>query len=99
TGLFYGGGSKQLIAQVIEVVACVGWKVIGGGLLFSITGLLVGGNRVSAKVEIAGLDMPEMGALAYPEGFKLVLPEDVSDEQVAEIKAGKRLEPMAAMPV
>jgi len=25
------------------------------------------GNRVSAEVEIAGLDLPEMGALAYPE--------------------------------
>jgi len=92
TGLFYGGGSKQLIAQVIEVVACVGWNVIVGGILFYITGLLVGGNRVSAKVEIAGLDMPEMGALAYPEGFKLVLPEDVSDEQVRAIKAGETLE-------
>ena len=25
------------------------------------------GNRVSAETEIAGLDLPEMGALAYPE--------------------------------
>ena len=25
------------------------------------------GNRVSAETELAGLDMPEMGALAYPE--------------------------------
>jgi Amt family ammonium transporter len=25
------------------------------------------GNRVSAEVELAGLDLPEMGALAYPE--------------------------------
>ncbi len=25
------------------------------------------GNRVSVETEIAGLDLPEMGALAYPE--------------------------------
>jgi Amt family ammonium transporter len=25
------------------------------------------GNRVSAEVELQGLDLPEMGALAYPE--------------------------------
>lgn len=25
------------------------------------------GNRVSAEVEIEGLDIPEMGALAYPD--------------------------------
>ena len=25
------------------------------------------GNRVSAETEIVGLDLPEMGALAYPE--------------------------------
>jgi Amt family ammonium transporter len=25
------------------------------------------GHRVSAKTELAGLDIPEMGALGYPE--------------------------------
>ncbi|HEX4797330.1 MAG TPA: hypothetical protein VH370_26285 [Humisphaera sp.] len=94
TGLFYHGGAGQLTAQVIEVIACVVWNVGIGGLLFFVTGLLVGGNRVSAKVEIAGLDMPEMGAMAYPENTKLVLPEDISDEQVAAIKAGQSLEPV-----
>jgi Amt family ammonium transporter len=28
------------------------------------------GNRVSAEVELEGLDLPEMGALAYPEFAK-----------------------------
>ncbi|HET6248146.1 MAG TPA: hypothetical protein VFE47_10655 [Tepidisphaeraceae bacterium] len=98
TGLFYGDhSSKQLIAQAIEVVVCIGWNVIIGGILFAVTGALVRGNRVSAKVEIAGLDMPEMGAMAYPENTKLVLPDQISDEEVAEIKAGKKLEPAAAM--
>ena len=66
TGLFYGD-SKQLVAQLIEVVVGVGWNVIVGGIAFFIVGKVVGGNRVSAEVEIAGLDMPEMGTLAYPD--------------------------------
>jgi Amt family ammonium transporter len=100
TGLFYHGGAGQLAAQAIEVLVCIGWNVAIGGILFYITGLLVGGNRVPAKVEIAGLDIPEMGAMGYPETTKLVLPSDVSDEEVEAIKAGLRLEPrVAAEPV
>ena len=94
TGLFYGGGASQLMAQAIEVVACIGWNVIIGGILFVIIGKLVGGNRVSAKVEIAGLDMPEMGSVAYPENSKIILPSDITDEEVEAIRAGKRLEPI-----
>ena len=60
TGLFYGD-SKQLVAQLIEVVVGVAWNVVVGGVAFFVIGKLVG-NRVSAEVEIAGLDMPEMGA-------------------------------------
>src|SRR5437764_7971480 len=51
-GLFYGGGMNQFWAQAIEAVVCIGWNVVVGGLLFFITGLIVKGNRVSAKVEI-----------------------------------------------
>jgi len=65
TGLFYGD-SKQLVAQLIEVVVGVGWNVIVGGIAFYVIGKLVG-NRVSAEVEIGGLDIPEMGAEAYPD--------------------------------
>jgi Amt family ammonium transporter len=65
TGLFYGD-SKQLVAQLVEVAVGVGWNVIVGGLGFMIIGKLVG-NRVSAEVEIGGLDLPEMGAEGYPE--------------------------------
>ena len=92
-GLFYGGGFGQLSAQAIEAAVCIGWNVLIGGLIFIIVGKIVGGNRVPAKVEIAGLDMPEMGGLGYPEFIKHILPEDVSDEDVAEISSGARLEP------
>jgi Amt family ammonium transporter len=92
-GLFYGDHQmKQFASQFIEVCANIGWNCGAGGLFFLLTGLLVGGNRVSAKTEIAGLDMPEMGLMGYPETTPLLLPENISDEQVEAIKAGKMLE-------
>jgi Amt family ammonium transporter len=69
TGLFYGD-SKQFLAQVIASIVCITWNVVVGGICFMITGLLVGGNRVSEEVERQGLDVPEMGAPGYT-GFRL----------------------------
>lgn len=85
-GLFYGGGSSQLIAQAIEVVVCVGWNVIVGGVVFKIIDLMVG-NRVPAEIEIAGLDIPEMGAPGYPEFLQHMSPEQVPASEIAEAKA------------
>ena len=84
TGLFYGD-SKQLVAQVIEVVVGVTWNVVVGGVVFYIIGKLVG-NRVPAEVEIAGLDVPEMGLPAYPEYIKPISPSEVPASEVAEAK-------------
>ncbi|HET6149411.1 MAG TPA: ammonium transporter [Polyangia bacterium] len=92
TGLFYGD-SKQIVAQVVEVVAGVGWNVVVGGLAFVIIGKLLGSNRVSAAVEIAGLDMPEMGMPAYPEFLK---PVPVESVPVAEVTAAKASIPALA---
>ena len=83
-GLFYGD-SKQLVAQVIEVVVCVVWNVAVGGLIFYIIGKTVG-NRVPAEVEIAGLDVPEMGVPGYPEYIPTIAPSEVPAAQVAEAK-------------
>jgi Amt family ammonium transporter len=66
TGLFYGD-HRQIIAQLIEVVVAITWNVVVGGLLFWLVGKVVGGNRVSAKVEEEGLDVPETGVPAYPD--------------------------------
>ncbi|HEX7480603.1 MAG TPA: hypothetical protein VF331_22575, partial [Polyangiales bacterium] len=79
TGLFYGD-SKQIIAQAIEVVVGTGWNVVVGGLAFYIIGKLLGSNRVPANVEIAGLDVPEMGVPGYPEFVATVDPENVPEE-------------------
>jgi Amt family ammonium transporter len=81
TGLFYGD-SKQIVAQMIEVVVGLGWNILAGGVIFFVIGKILGSNRVSAEVEIAGLDLPEMGAAGYPEFIKNVAPGEVSSPEV-----------------
>ncbi len=64
-GLFYGD-SSQLVAQLIGTVTCFIWAFVLFYLWFKLTDVIVG-NRVSAEVELEGLDVPEMGAMAYPD--------------------------------
>jgi Amt family ammonium transporter len=69
-GLFYDGsqGLGQLAVQAIAVVVL--WTVIFGiaFAFFKIqNALMKGGIRPSAEEELEGMDLPEMGALAYPE--------------------------------
>jgi Amt family ammonium transporter len=68
TGLFYGNGG-QLGAQVIGVLTNIVYVGIVGFLVFKIINLLVG-NRVDAKDELEGLDIPEMGVEGYA-GIKM----------------------------
>jgi Amt family ammonium transporter len=65
TGLFYGDPG-QLVAQLIGVATLVGFVFT---FSFVINAILeaVWGHRVAPEVELAGLDIPEMGALGYPE--------------------------------
>jgi len=65
TGLFYGDAG-QLVAQLIGVATLVGFVF---SFSFAVNMLIeaLWGHRVSAKVELEGLDIPEMGALGYPE--------------------------------
>jgi Amt family ammonium transporter len=65
TGLFYGDAS-QLVAQLVGVATLVGFVFTLSFLFAFVVDLLVG-QRTSAKSELEGLDLPEMGALAYPE--------------------------------
>ena len=66
TGLFYGGGMGQLMAQCIDVVVCAIWSFSVAFVFFKIQEKVMG-IRPSKEDEIAGLDLPEMGVLAYPE--------------------------------
>jgi Amt family ammonium transporter len=63
-GLFYGGGAEQLLAQSIGVAANVLWVFPVAFLSFMIIEKTIG-NRVPARDEIAGLDIPEMGIAGY----------------------------------
>jgi Amt family ammonium transporter len=74
TGLFYGvdPGLGQLGAQALGVAVL--WTVIFG-IAFAFfklqNAVMKGGIRPSAELELAGMDMPEMGALAYPDWFSV----------------------------
>ncbi|MCU1448806.1 MAG: ammonium transporter [Acidimicrobiales bacterium] len=64
-GLFYGDGG-QLAAQVADMVVLVVFCSIMTIIFFNIQKRTIG-MRSTEEAEIAGLDMPEMGALAYPD--------------------------------
>jgi Amt family ammonium transporter len=62
-GLFFGDG-KQLVAQSIGAAACIAYVSVISIVVYKMVDAIVG-NRVSAEIEIEGLDVPEMGALGY----------------------------------
>ncbi|HEY3442033.1 MAG TPA: ammonium transporter [Paludibaculum sp.] len=65
TGLFYGDAS-QLVAQLIGVSTLLG-VVFTVAFAANVLIDVVVGQRVAAKAELQGLDLPEVGALGYPE--------------------------------
>jgi Amt family ammonium transporter len=65
-GLLFGD-ARQLVAQVIGVVANITFVFGASTLFFRVVDRLIG-NRVSSEVELAGLDSSDMGSVAYPPG-------------------------------
>jgi Amt family ammonium transporter len=65
TGLFYGD-SSQLVAQIVGCATLVGFVFSFSFVLNWILDIILG-QRVSIATEVAGLDLPEMGQLGYPE--------------------------------
>lgn len=63
-GLFYGGGTDQLVTQVIGVVAVTAFVFIASTVTFSIIKATLG-LRVSEQEEREGLDVHEHGSPGY----------------------------------
>jgi ammonium transporter, Amt family len=88
TGLFYGHHlPSQLLAQCIAAVVCIAWNFLAGGAVFMLIGRYLGSNRVPPEVEVAGLDIPEMGAPGYPEFIDILSQEQVSSSDVTAARA------------
>jgi len=90
-GLFYGDASQfvaQLVGGLTNFVA-VGAMAYAA---YKVTELVVGGHRVSAEVEELGLDLPEMGALAYPDTPEVSSAVILSESAAVSFGAGQ-LEP------
>ena len=65
-GLFYGGGTSQLVSQAIGVVAVFVFVTVTAGLLFLAIKATVG-LRVTREEELEGLDVLEHGAPGYAD--------------------------------
>ncbi len=63
-GLFYGGGTSQLVSQVIGVLSTGAWAFVCGFVLFKILKSTIG-LRVPKRIEEEGLDIYEHGESAY----------------------------------
>ncbi len=89
TGLFFGGGASQLIAQLIGVAVII---VYGFGFSYLFYKILdkVWGLRVKPEDELEGLDIPEMGVLAYPDSQLVRTELDYNSSDNAPIKQLER---------
>ncbi len=84
TGLFFGDVS-QFVAQLIAVAVLF---IFGFGVSFVFFKILdkVWGLRVSPEIELEGLDIPEMGVLAYPDSQLVRTELDYDSDDNAPIK-------------
>ena len=64
-GLLYGDAG-QLMAQFVCIAVLIVWGFGSSYLFFKLLDKVMG-LRVGRDAEISGLDMPEMGVLAYPD--------------------------------
>jgi Amt family ammonium transporter len=87
-GLFYGGGTSQLVSQVIGVVAVAGFVAVTAGLLFLVLKSTVG-LRVTQEEELAGLDVLEHGAPGYgPDTASAMPPTPLADGRTTAMSTG-----------
>lgn len=63
-GLFYGGGTDQLVSQIIGVVAVATFVFVASTIMFAVIKATIG-LRVSEQEEREGLDVHEHGSPGY----------------------------------
>lgn len=63
-GLFYGGGTDQLVSQIIGVVAVAAFVFVTSTIMFAVIKATIG-LRVSEQEEREGLDVHEHGSPGY----------------------------------
>ena len=87
-GLFYGDPT-QLYAQLIAIAVLLVW---GFGVSFVFFKILdkVWGLRIAPEAELEGLDIPEMGVLAYPDNQMVRGELDYDSADNADIKQLRR---------
>ena len=83
-GLFHGDAS-QLVAQLIAVAVLFVWGFGVSYIFFKVLDK-VWGLRVKPEDELEGLDIPEMGVLAYPDNQLVRSELDYHSSDNAEIK-------------
>jgi hypothetical protein len=90
TGLFYGDAS-QFAAQCVGVMVNLLWVFPVATAFFWVLGRFIG-NRVTAPVELQGLDIPEIGALGY------VLPDAKAPESRTLLQLSRKPQPAVKPP-
>jgi Amt family ammonium transporter len=85
TGLFYGDAG-QFMAQLTDAITIVVFCSTMTIIFFTIMNKTMG-MRSTEEAEINGLDMPEMGAMAYPDFLEAQGPVFVPVEQAETVSA------------
>lgn len=88
TGLFVGGGADQLVKQLVASGASVGFGLVAWLVFFGALKML-GVLRVSAEVEVKGIDVTLHGSLPYPG--MLIDPNDGTPTSVDGTRKAARM--------
>ena len=85
TGLFYGGGFRQLGIQAIGLVSVAAWTIVTCTILFLVLKKTIG-LRVSRHEEIVGLDSTEHGLLSsYADFIPTMHVEGIDEDDEHEV--------------
>ena len=71
SGLFYGGGFKQLGIQLVGMISVFAWTAVTMTIIFKLIDMAVG-LRVTEEEEIVGLDVKEHGLASAYAGFSIM---------------------------